>query len=88
MKRVVAVLSLGGFLQRGDKGLVEHKLVYARKEALKKPANACSFSDTSFTAQDAQKLAQLWNMTYAETKTSLANKYLYGIEKDMMNRLR
>ena len=79
---------LGGMLQQGNKSLVEQKLDYARSEAQRKPGNACTFFDTNFTSQDAEKLAKMWKMSFEDAKVTLANKYLYGLEKDMMSQLR
>ena len=79
---------LGGILQQGNKGLVEQKLAFARETAQRNPANACSFLETDFTAKDAEKLAKMWKVSYEEAKIALVNKYLYGIEKDVMKELR
>ena len=79
---------LGGILQQGDKGLVEQKLAFARGKGLQNPANACSFLETDFTPQDAEKLAKMWKVSYEEAKIALVNKYLHGLEKDVMEELR
>ena len=79
---------LGGMLQQGNKGLVDQKLAFARESAQRNPNNACYFSETDFTSKDAEKLAEMWKMSYEEAKVTLANKYVYGMEMDMMRSLR
>jgi hypothetical protein len=79
---------LGSFLLANDKPLVELKLDYGRSQAQKDPNKACRFSDTDFSYADAQKLAKMWEITTEEAKATLANKYTWGVEKDLMRMLR
>jgi hypothetical protein len=79
---------MGEILNQGSKQVVEQKLSFARELAQRNPNNACQFSDTDFNSKDAEKLATMWNLTKDEAKTTLVNKYLYGIEKETMKMLR
>ena len=79
---------MGEILNQGSKQVVEQKLSFARELAQRNPNNACQFSDTDFNSKDAKKLATMWNLTKDEAKTTLVNKYLYGIEKETMKMLR
>ena len=79
---------LGNFLLGNDKQLVELKLDYGRQQAQKDPSKACRFSDTEFSYSDAEKLAKMWSISTEEAKATLANKYTWGAEKDLMRMLR
>ena len=79
---------LGNILLGNDKQLVELKLDYGRSEAQKDPNKACRFGDTNFTYADAEKLGKMWKISTDEAKATLANKYTWGSEKDVMRMLR
>ena len=79
---------MGDIINTGDLGLLQAKLAFAQARAEANPQNQCSFEETRFTYKDAEKLAGMWSVSTAEAKVALQNKYLYGLEFDLEERLR
>ena len=79
---------IGDLLNTGDLGLLQAKMGFAQGEAEKNPQNQCSFTETRFSYQDAEKLASMWKVSTAEAKVALQNKYLFGLEFHLEEQLR
>ena len=79
---------IGNILNTGDLGLLQAKMGFAQGEAEKNPQNQCSFTETRFSYQDAEKLASMWKVSTAEAKVALQNKYLFGLEFQLEEQLR
>ena len=79
---------IGDILNAGDLGLLQAKMGFAQGEAEKNPQNQCSFTETRFSYQDAEKLASMWKVSTAEAKVALQDKYLYGLEFQLEEQLR
>jgi hypothetical protein len=71
---------LGHKVMTGNTELLESTLGEARAHARDNPAARCDFVDTSFTCSDAVRLGELWDLSTAEAKATLTDKYLYGSE--------
>lgn len=71
---------LGHKVMTGNTELLESTLGEARAHARANPAARCDFVDTSFTHSDAVRLGELWDLSTAEAKATLTDKYLYGSE--------
>lgn len=78
-------------------GYLEDKLSYARETIQKKYTpedliengkNPCKFSDSRFTYDDAVKLSTMWSISVNEAKAALAQKYVYGLERDIAKELK
>lgn len=75
-----AKASIGDKLAAGQAAAVESELGEAREAALKDASRRCSFDETGFTFEDAEKLAKLWNLSIEESKTMVEEKVLAGAE--------
>ena len=79
---------IGDIINSGDLGLLQAKMGFAQGQAEANPQNQCAFAETRFTYKDAEKLAGMWSVSTAEAKVALQNKYLYGLEFQLEERLR
>ena len=79
---------IGDIINSGDLGLLQAKMGFAQGQAEANPQNQCSFAETRFSYKDAEKLASMWNVSTAEAKVALQNKYLHGLEFQLEDRLR
>ena len=60
----------------------------ARQHAQAHHEARCTWADTSFTYNDAEAIASAWNLPVQEAKSTLASKYLWGIEQQVRADLR
>lgn len=68
--------------------LFEEAMSSARQHAQAHPEARCTWADTSFTYNDAEAIASAWNLPVQEAKSTLASKYLWGIEQQVRADLR
>lgn len=52
--------------------------VKARLNDSRNARNKCDFEDTDFTTADADRLAQIWNLSFFESKLKVADLVTYG----------
>lgn len=78
---------LGWKVKSGSTALLSSALDSARGFVSDNPQHQCDWADTSFTWQDAELLAEMWNMTRTEAKNALAMKYTWGTEQQVREML-
>ena len=79
---------MGGLLNSGERALVESKLAFGQERTRSGNPQLCSFYETRFKYEDAEKLAKMWNTSVSEAKLALTQKYLHGLERDLEKELR
>ena len=77
-------LLIGRKIGWGDIAILNGMLATARDNAKRDPALRCTFAETDFTYEDAERLAAYWKTSTAEAKTRIELKILDGMEASLL----
>ncbi|MEZ4316428.1 MAG: hypothetical protein R3F61_02940 [Myxococcota bacterium] len=78
---------IGYKVKNGWTDFVDQMLDGVRKKHQSANTKPCTFAETRYTPDDAEKLAQLWGSSLSETKARIESKYVWGSEEVIASEL-